>query len=82
MCKYVLIEDVQKIISDYKYHHIPSINTAQSKINSLPSISFEEIIHQLKRKNKKSPDYCDDKLAWPVREKLIEEFEELINLPK
>ena len=47
MCKYVSIEDVQKIISDYKYHNIRTITQVQTKINSLSSINPEEIIEEM-----------------------------------
>ena len=47
MCKYVSIEDVQKIISDYKYHNIRTITQVQTKINSLPTISPESMIEEM-----------------------------------
>ena len=47
MCKYVSIEDVQKIISDYKYHNIRTITQVQTKINSLPSINPESMIEEM-----------------------------------
>ena len=47
MCKYVSIEDVQKIISDYKYHNIRTITQVQTKINSLPAINPESMIEEM-----------------------------------
>lgn len=86
--QYIKLEDVQKLLNLCLYalplnsEKRELIDKLNREIPTLPSIDFEEMIFQLKRKNKKSSDYCDDKLAWPVREKLIEEFEELLKLPK
>ena len=47
MTTYIKLSDVQKIISDYKYHNIRTITQVQTKINSLPTISPESMIEEM-----------------------------------
>ncbi len=43
-------------------------------LNTLPSIDPESMIEEMQIQNKASFDYLNDRLAWPVREKLLQEL--------
>lgn len=70
---YIKLSDVNKIYceievtSDEEYSRI-------ERINSLPSIDPESMIEEMQIQNKASFDYLNDRLAWPVREKLLQEL--------
>jgi len=54
--------------------------TVIDELDSLPTIDPIATIDEMIEYNKKSSDYMNDKLAWPVREKLLQELKSRLSL--
>ncbi len=72
--EYIKKSDVKTIIS-----RIENINIAVDsweQIEELPTINFSGIIDEMIEDNKTASDYMCDKLAWPVRNSLLQELKQ------
>lgn len=75
MSKLIPLEEVENILKKYFPDHWKwKIYSFIQEIDSIPTIDPIQTIDELQEEIKKSPDYMNDKLAWPVREKLLEEL--------
>lgn len=58
-----------------------SIEIAKDRVHSLKTIDLS-IIDEMIEKNKKSSDYMNEKLVWPIRESILQEIKERLSLNK
>ena len=87
MTKYIPLEQLKTFLKSRRFNSetkewwvLALSPTVIDELDSLPTIDPIATIDEMIEYNKKSSDYMNDKLAWPVREKLLEELKSRLSL--